>query len=383
MITCLFASYWSLRFAAADYFYRENTLEALRRSVELAPGNAAYWSLLAEQAESAGLNPDADLLRASALSPLDARYLIRLGFRSEVEHNFPQAEKYLLQAADADHQFDPRWALMSFYFRRGNIPEFWRWTDRAFELSYGDRSAMFKLVWNVGADPETIRAHIPHTPDIQFAYLGYLVFNKHLEASIPIAEEVAAGSTDRDTDVLLNWWDNIFTLDPSAALVVWNQLCQRRLLPYPPLDPSTGKIVTNGDFTHATVQRGSDWRLSSLDSLSVRIDPFAHELTVRFDGKEPEDLVIAEQWMPVDLGLRYRIRSGSSPTSGHVPGVFWTVSGAHDQALAHSENTDSVEFDPAQNLYVRLSLCYKRPLGSTRAEGTLTIRNVSGEVIRK
>ena len=106
LVACfLLTCYWSIRFSLADSFYRVNTLDAVRRAVDLVPGNASYRSLLAEHIGGVGLNPDNEMVKAAGLSPLESRYWIRLGFRREVEGNFGEAEKYLLQAA--------RWTISS------------------------------------------------------------------------------------------------------------------------------------------------------------------------------------------------------------------------------------------------------------------------------
>jgi tetratricopeptide (TPR) repeat protein len=392
LAVCLFAAYWSVRFAVADIFYHQNTLASLRRAVAIEPDNAAYWSLLAEQTESVGLNPDDQLQKAAQLSPLESRYWVRLGFRAEVEQNYPQAEKFLLHAAQVDRKFDPSWALMNFYFRRNNVPEFWRWTDRAFDLSYGDLTPMFQLAWNITSDADLIAKHIPSRPEVETSYLWFLVNSNRIEASVPVALKVAAyASDDTELNPLLAWWEHAYATQGAAALSVWNTLCDRKLLPYQPLHPGSGKLVTNGDFAHIPIQRGSDWRLATADALSLQPDPSSHQLAINFSGKEAEDLVLAEQWLPVDPGRHYIVKSSyQSPGGSPLHGINWTVSASppRDQILARSEDFTpgpdlkpvQVAFDSLDNRYVRLSLWYKRPLGSTRAEGTLTIGNITSEV---
>ncbi len=228
-----FAGFWSVRFAVADSLYRQNTLDSLNRAVALVPGNAAYHALLAEHREGLGFDPAPQLIAASALSPQDSRYWIRLGFRAESENQQNKAEKYLLHAAAVDRKFDPRWALMNFYFRRGRLPEFWPWTERAFELSYGDLTPLFRLTWEATRDPSEIRRHLPENKGILTDYLGYLINNRHFEASVPLARQLAGLMTPgENTDLLLSWWNQALTADNASAFSVWNTLCDRKVLPF-------------------------------------------------------------------------------------------------------------------------------------------------------
>src|SRR6266700_4375090 len=115
--------WFTVRLAIADAFFRQDTPESVARAVRLESGNAAYHDLLAEYIESEGQNPDGERQLAVHLSPLEASHWIGLGVRAEVEQDYPRAEKYLLRAAKVNLGFEPRWALMNFYFRRGNIPQ--------------------------------------------------------------------------------------------------------------------------------------------------------------------------------------------------------------------------------------------------------------------
>ena len=55
------------------------------------------------------------------------------------------AERWLLDAARVDRQYEPRWTLANFYFRQQKMDDFWKWMRAALEVSYGDRVAAFDL----------------------------------------------------------------------------------------------------------------------------------------------------------------------------------------------------------------------------------------------
>src|SRR6185437_12999593 len=97
-------------------------------------------------------------------------------------------------------QFEPRWTLANFYYRRGNEAEFWKWMRRALEVSYGDRTPAFDLCWRVTPDAKEILARaIPDRHDPLAAYLRYLVAKGRGDQSAPAALRLAAfqDSSDR------------------------------------------------------------------------------------------------------------------------------------------------------------------------------------------
>jgi tetratricopeptide (TPR) repeat protein len=390
LTVCLYACYRSIRYAAADIFYQKNTPESLDRSIRLDPGNASYRALLAEHMEGLGQNPEPNLLSAASLSPQDSRYWIRLGFRAETQGKFEQAERYLLHASRIDRKFDPRWALMNFYFRQNRRLEFWRWTERAFEFAYGDLTPLFDLAW--AESPDEAEEHIPQRTGVHYAYLGYLISHAHLEKSAPIALKVSAAlEPGDDTTILMDWWDRLHQSDPVAGQTVWNNLCRRGVLPFSILDPEQGKLITNGGFSAAITGRGYDWRFPNEPGVLASPDQFAHELSVELSGKEREDLTLAEEWIPVAPGRRYVVSwEFSSREQVSIPGLRWTVTDgkpehgdvvAAEEFVAVSEwKTGRFLFSAEERRTARLSLHYTRPSGSTRAEGTVMIRNIAAGI---
>ena len=83
------------------------------------------------------------------------------------------AERWLLEAARVDRQFEPRWTLANFYFRQQKMDEFWKWMRAALEVSYGDRDAAFDLCWSAAPDAATILARaIPERHAVLAAFVG-------------------------------------------------------------------------------------------------------------------------------------------------------------------------------------------------------------------
>ncbi len=207
LILCglLVLAWYSVLLARADSSFRDNNLMALRTAVRLVPANAAYHALLAEHLEAAGANPDAELETATNLSPHESRYWIRRAFRAELEQKFDESERYLLVASRVDRGFDPRWALMNYYFRRGRLPQFWKSTREALDTSYGNLDPIFRLCLAASDDPTVIRQALPPRRDILFAFFSYLTAHERVESAAGMATELASSAQPDEVEALLDY----------------------------------------------------------------------------------------------------------------------------------------------------------------------------------
>ena len=122
--------------------------------------------------------------KIAALTPYSSAPRIRLGLAAELSGDPSSAERWLLDAARVDHQFEPRWTLANFYFRAANKPdEFWKWMRAALAGSYGDRTPAYELCWRVSDDAREILARaIPDRREVLGSYLAYLSQTKKLAA---------------------------------------------------------------------------------------------------------------------------------------------------------------------------------------------------------
>jgi hypothetical protein len=172
--------WYSVVQARADIAFRQNNLVDARTAVRLAPGNALYHANLAELSEVSGADPDPELKIASDLNPFDSTYWIRRAFRSEVQQRYDESERFLREAYRVDRGFDPRWALMNYYFRRGNLPEFWKSGTEAFAMSYGDLDPIFRLCLAASNNPADTRKILPERPSALVSFFTYLVRHEQI-----------------------------------------------------------------------------------------------------------------------------------------------------------------------------------------------------------
>ena len=146
------AAWWSVQLARADAYFRQQTPDALERAITLTPQNTAYLAMRALQNEYEGQDSQEQLKRIVHLNPRLAAPRIRLGLAAELRGDGAEAERWLLEAAAVDRQFETRWTLANFYFRQDR-DAFWTWMQSALEISYGDRKPLFELCWRKSSNP--------------------------------------------------------------------------------------------------------------------------------------------------------------------------------------------------------------------------------------
>jgi len=384
--------WYSIRFALADAAYRENTLATLTTAISLAPSNASYHELLAEHLEAAGQNPDSELRIATELSPRESRYWIRRAFRAELEQKYQESEGYLLKAHAVDRGFDPRWALMNFYFRRGDFPRFWKYTREALDMSYGDRGAIFRMGLAANDDPAAIREMLPAKREVLFSFFTYLMQNGRQDYAARVAEELALKPREEEVPALVGYCSRRLTEDPISVLRVWNGLCAARFLPFGALSPEQGKLITNGDFAVQPSSDGFDWKYSANPSVSITPSDTGQGLSIDLNAGQADTVALIEQEIPLKPGRQYTIHStyrliGPADDSG----LHWAIfpasggSGASTE-LAISPVLKGQDWQNAKIAFssdrdtARLVLLYRRTLATVRWKGTVQIRNVTSEL---
>ena len=357
------AAWFSVLLARADAAFRKGTPEGVARAVDLAPRNTAYLSLHALQVEYDGGDPRPLLQEIARINPDASAPRIRLGFDAEVRGDLPDAERWLLEAARVDRQYEPRWALANFYFRRQRMNDFWTWLRSALEVSYGGRAAAFDLAWAAAPDPRTVLARaIPERHDVFAAYLTYLLGGKR-QAAAPVAERLSQWRDPADLPALYTALDALVESgDRPAARQIWINLGY----------PEPAAAVFNPDFGPLRIGHGFDWRFIQSPGVShVLLDPLA--LRISFSGMQPESCELLRQYAGVDAGRRYVLRWESR---GIANGIEWRIGKATAPLLAAAEWTPSrLPFVATQDTGA-LALFYHRPVGEPRVEGSVELRHV-------
>jgi tetratricopeptide (TPR) repeat protein len=364
------AIWFSIVLARADAYFRRATPEMVERAVEIAPRNTEYLALRALQLDYEGADSTALTEKIAMLNPEASAPRIKLGLAAEIRGDSAGAERWLLDAARVDGQFEARWTLANFYFRAGRNDEFWRWMRTALERSYGDRAPAFELCWRVSADAEEIlRRAIPERREVLGAYLIYLLHTQKEAAITAVARRLAAYHDAADVPLLYGACDQLLAARNAAAVDVW-MLTQ----------PAPNGIF-NGDFASVPLNHGFDWRVMESPGVThVNLDaPAGHRIVL--NGQQPEACPLLEQTLRLHAGKRYRMQWEARTSGMRSPSGLEWVADRQGTALPHmlqpsaDWKADEMIFTAPQ-IFERVELIYQRPVGETRAEGNVELRRI-------
>ncbi|MGA3201798.1 MAG: hypothetical protein ABSF12_04795 [Bryobacteraceae bacterium] len=375
------AIWFSIVLARADSYFRAGTPETVQRAVEIAPRKTEYLALRALQLDYEGVDSTALTEKIAALNPRSSAPRIKLGLAAEIRGDSAAAERWLLDVASVDHQFEPRWTLANFYFRAEKQEEFWKWMRLALEVSYGDRTPAFDLCRRVSGDAEEIlRRAIPDRHEVVGAYLGYLseppqrrlqpgvaaLQGGECRGIVAVARRLAGYHDAADLPLLYGVCDQLVAARDPGALEVWLLAGEAA-----PLG------IFNGDFAKTPADHGFDWRVvRSAGVTHVNLDaPPGHRIA--FSGQQPESCSLLEQTLRLASGKRYRLQWEARTAGIKSPSGLEWVLGRQGVALPHSEDWAPGEATfTAPEAFSLLALRYQRPVGESRAEGYIELRHV-------
>jgi hypothetical protein len=165
-----------------------------------------------------------------------------------------------------------------------------------------------------------------------------------------------------------------------VASRMWSTLSRVRWIPFP--SPDAFRPVTNGEFKHELWSHGFDWILSDNDGVRFSQDIRQGDIQFSLSGDQAEDITLVQQWLPLAPNQAYRLTWTSlCEQLGTPSGISWHVQSGPKQADSadfSSNGGGSWAFETGGNGQASLiSLHYRRPLGSTRAHGTVRLMAVS------
>ena len=360
LFVLVIAAVYSTRLAIADAEFRKQTPQSVARALAILPDHPGYLLFRAQQMDYDGEDSTALLERAARVNPVSSTPRIRLGLAAEARGNFSEAEMWLLDAANVDRQFEPRWTLANFYFRREQRGEFWKWMRAALEVSYGDRSLAFDLCWRMSQNAEEVLAQaIPDRHEVLAAYL-YYVLDRQPEAVNPAALKLARLHDRSDVPELEAACDLLINDGKLAeASELWRRMGRAQ----------TG-FIYDGDFAIEPSGHGFDWRPSRAEGVAYVALPGSYRIAL--SGKQPESTELLRQFVALQPGKMYSLQWEVQTQGFASPsGIEWTAGTARAALEA-----GIMKFQ-AEAAFVPITLAYHRPTGQARAEGSVAIRAVS------
>jgi tetratricopeptide (TPR) repeat protein len=364
----------------AYFLAKSGVREDIARAMQLSPWNSEY---ALNYARSENGDSGATLERAVRLSPYNAAAWMDIGMRFELRGDHAAAERALLEAAQRDRTFQPAWTLANYYCRRQNLREFATWMRRAAAMSYEDPKPLFELCRRASDDRKFILDEaLPSTGRILRSYLEYLVARNLWEDAAPVADRLSTAAVRMDAPVLLAYCDVVLEAGrPAAHLLpsarrVWNSLCERKILPYSPIDERRSSI-TNSTFSNPTVNHAFDWRIVP-NLAGVDQGPTGPGWQITLNGKQAEHCIFLMQFIPSVPVARYQLRIRMT-TSGLAEqnGIVWhAADGISGTSIARAAQQAGVVNFQATSPLVRLSLEYHRIPGTVRAEGAVSIQDL-------
>jgi hypothetical protein len=297
--------------------------------------------------------------------------------QDESEGNYTESEKLLLSAFSVDRTYVPRWSLANFYFRRDNLPAFWMWARKAAEMPSEDTGPLFELCWRVTPDAGAIaKAVLTDDRVVLRQYLSFLMDKDQMDALATVAPRlVKAGNPEEDRAFLLVTINRLVGAnDGAAAEGVWTSMVQQNWV------AGDASLPNNREFNRVPLPVAFDWNLPEYPGLHSW--PGSSGLQTELSGEEPEECIIAEQYVTLAPGS-YRL-SYSYRTSGIAPetGIHWQIFDARGTTVVAESGALSSDIQaqanwtfsiPKEVPLQRLRLAYHRTLGTSRVSGTLLV----------
>jgi len=377
VVACLLGAWESTKILRSDRLYWQGSEESIRSAIRLEPD---CWWCYTQLARLDDKDADGLLQTSLRFNPYNSDAAIDLGLRYEARGDLARAEKLLLQAYEVDQTYAPRWTLANFYFRRGNWPAFWLWARRAAEMPIDNIGALFELCWRVTPDPGTVEARIiENNPTVLRQYVDFLMSKDQGKSALsPALDLVHSGSPDIDRERLFRVTDRMIAEDDAPrANALWRELIRERWV------VADSSFPNNPKFAREPLPIRFDWFLPSGNGLHSWPGPSG--LVTEFTGEEPEDGVIAEQAISLQPGSYVLESSYHTQDIAANTGVRWEIAQiGSDTALAGSSFLSSngmakvaVPFSvEADHQLLRLSLVYRRQIGTSRISGTLTVSSI-------
>lgn len=375
---------FSIVLGVASFLFHRGDRSSVELAARLVPFNSEYLARLSSYYPSRRTEL---LKKAAADNPYSEQAWIDLGVDAEFyRHDDAAAERYYLKAADVSQLFLPRWTLANFYFRQQNEPQFSHWAHLALEVTPYTAAPLFSEMWVINPDHARIVAGLPNRPAILQQYFDFLMTTRQYAFVPAVVKRLVSSAPPSDARLYGIDGDIGPALDillgagyAQEALQVWSELSGAHWIRFPV--PSPRSPLTNGDFDRL-YGHGFDWFLLNPNGVSMAYNEGVHEIEMDFSGDEAEQCQLLMEWLPLGPSRGYHLQWEEDSSEIATPsGVTWRLhSTTFDLQSPDLIGAQAAGWDfktPAGAGLAILNLEYHRPLGQTRAQGTIRLRKVS------
>jgi hypothetical protein len=372
--SCCLGIWNSFQLTRADWYFRQDTVESIQKAVGLLPDGWRYYMRLAqfERAKAREL-----LTTSLRLNRYNAQADIELGLQYEADGDYERAQQQLLQAYDIDRTYLPRWTLANYYFRRGNMQEFWVWARSAAAIPADDVGGLLDLCWRISSDPQMmIDGLVNDDPKLLRQLVGFLSSKEQSRPTASVALRlIRFGDPISDRPLMLETVNKLIAAnDGAAAMDLWHRLIKQGWV------TADLAVINNASFGREPLPVSFDWLLPEYNGLHSWPGPSG--LDSEFSGSEPEVCTVAEQIVTLSPGkysMSFSYRTTNIPSD---TGLRWQVLDAKSSAiLGESKDISSPELKysgfgfivPEGTPLQRVRLLYRRSLGTPRISGTMNV----------
>lgn len=291
-----------------------------------------------------------DIERAAELAPARSAAVLALAMAAESRGDFSAARRHLDEALRRDATFRPRWALINFLMRRGDVPAVLSSSAAAAAMYEGDLTALFDLCLRTGAPLDRIyRGIVPVKPKAQREYLQLLMRrNKQIEA-MPAALRLADLAHPGDRETLFDLCDQLLSAgEGTKAAQLWKAV--------PRFTSGAGRCL--------------DWKQQPVDGITIA-ETSESVLRMDLSGRQPQSAAVVRRSMVVQPGHSYHLRTVTGREESVKKAIEWRWNGV---AVGTGGQND-IEVEATRQI-CELELVIRRLPGDQAAEGLLEITNI-------
>lgn len=365
---CLAGVWTCYQIAFADRLGRQGDDASLRAAISARPNHFLhYWQLA-----RLDVNDSRQLLaEAIRLNPYNAGPIVDLAQAFEAEGDSAQAERWLLEANRVDRTYFPRWSIANFYLRRGHEDGFWKWARRAAEVGCEDMTSLFDLCRRLEPDVAQLSARlIPDRAHAAHNFLDYLA-KRGLAPPFEACERaIRHPDPNRAHRLAIAVEGQLAARRFDDAARTWAAMVEAKIVRQP------------GEVPEPDLGLALDWKLPKVEgAFSVRT---SEGLEIHLAGQQPDSVALCERVLLLEPSANYRIAHRTRTAAMPRAGVRWKVildSGGqfHTADLTLGADAELRFKTGPTDRRARLLLVAERPLGATRAKGTVTIESVRFE----